>query len=71
MVDKTSDYTLLFYSVGLPLIFGAIALMALRCIKSGPLHVIEKSYFESEVSNGDLYSFHDKKTILTERLTSL
>ena len=70
-MDKTSDYTILFYTVGLPLITGAFALLFLRCIKSGPFHLKDKPYFESEVDSGDLYSIYEKTDVLIERLTSL
>jgi len=70
-VDNTNDYTLLFYTVGLPLIAGAFALFGLRCIKSGPFFIRNISKFESEAENGDLHSFYEKTAILTERITSL
>ena len=70
-MDKTNDYTMLFYTVGLPLIFGAFALLGLRCIKSGPFGEKEKIVFESGVDDGDLYSNYEKQGMLTERITSL
>lgn len=73
LVDKTNDYSLLFYTVGLPLVFGAFALLGLRCINSGPFGASKKTYFESEIENenGNLHSTYEKTGMLTERLTSL
>ena len=70
-MDKTSDYTILFYAVGLPLISGAVALLFLRCIKSGPFHTKDKSYYQSEVDSGGLHSIYEKADGIMERLTSL
>ena len=71
-MDKFGDYTLLFYSVSLPLILGALALCAMRCLKTGPFSPKKDPLFESKIDNNELYSsVCEKESFLTERITSV
>eukprot|EP00795_Rhopilema_esculentum_P002108 gene2108-17688_t len=71
LVDKFGDYTMLFYSVSLPLILGALALCAMRCLKTGPFSPEKHPIFESKIDNDELYSISEKEGFLTERITSV
>ena len=68
IVDKTGNYKLLFYAIAFPSIAGAVTLLGLRCIKSGPFSTIAKENLveNHEDANGEPDSVCGKERALLQ-----